>query len=92
VLYAALESARLAAYLLAPIVPKISTDIYRQLGLAVDFDLIGGNKLVESDINVSNLAANCEHHLGWGILKANDLLGEPRPIFAKLELPLVANN
>jgi methionyl-tRNA synthetase len=92
VLYAALESARLAAYLLAPIVPKISTDIYRQLGLAVDFDLIGGNKLVESDINVSNLAANCEHHLEWGILKANDLLGEPRPIFAKLELPLVANN
>jgi methionyl-tRNA synthetase len=91
-LYAALESARLAAYLLAPIVPKISTDIYRQLGLAVDFDLIGGNKLVGSDINVSNLAENYEHHLEWGILKANDLLGEPRPIFAKLELPLVTKD
>ena len=92
VLYTALESARLAAYLLAPIVPKISTDIYRQLGLEIDFDLIGGNQLVGSDVNVSNLAANCQHHLEWGILKANDLLGEPRPIFAKLELPLVASN
>jgi methionyl-tRNA synthetase len=92
VLYVALESARLAAYLLAPIVPKISTDIYRQLGLEIDFDLVGGNNLVRSDANVSNLSFNCEHHLGWGILKANDLLGEPRPIFAKLELPLVATD
>ena len=92
VLYAALESARLAAYLLAPIAPKISTDIYRQLGLEIDFDLIGGNQLVGSDPTVLNLAANCQHHLEWGILKANDLLGEPRPIFAKLELPLVVNN
>ncbi len=92
VLYAALESARLAAYLLAPIVPKISTDIYRQLGLAIDFDLVGGNNLVGSDVNVSNLSASCQHHLEWGILKANDLLGEPRPIFAKLELPLVVSD
>jgi methionyl-tRNA synthetase len=92
VLYAALESARLAAYLLAPIVPKISTDIYRQLGLDVDFDFVGGNTLNRLDANVSNLSISCEHHLEWGILKANDLLGEPRPIFAKLELPLAANN
>jgi methionyl-tRNA synthetase len=92
VLYAALESARLAAYLLAPIVPKISTDIYRQLGLAIDFDLVGGNHLVSSDKNVSDLSISCKDHLGWGILKANDPLGEPRPIFAKLELPLVASD
>jgi methionyl-tRNA synthetase len=92
VLYAALESARLAAYLLAPIVPKISTDIYRQLGLEFDFDLVGGNNVTTSDVNVSNLSINCEYHLGWGILKANDLLGEPSPIFTKLELPVVANN
>jgi methionyl-tRNA synthetase len=92
VLYAALESARLAAYLLAPIVPKISTDIYRQLGLAIDFDLVGGNHLVSSNKNVSDLSISCKDHLGWGILKANDPLGEPRPIFAKLELPLVASD
>ncbi len=92
VLYAALESARLAAYLLAPIVPKISTDIYRQLGLEIDFDLVGGSSLVRSNEDVSNLSINCENHLDWGILKANDLLGEPRPIFTKLELPVVANN
>ncbi|MBW4494145.1 MAG: methionine--tRNA ligase [Oscillatoria princeps RMCB-10] len=32
VLYSVLESVRLAAYLLSPIIPKISTEIYRQLG------------------------------------------------------------
>jgi methionyl-tRNA synthetase len=92
VLYAALESARLAAYLLAPIVPKISTDIYQQLGLTIDFDLAGGNNLSELSLNVSNLAANCDRHLEWGMLKANAPLGEPRPIFTKLELPLPVNN
>jgi methionyl-tRNA synthetase len=92
VLYAALESARLAAYLLAPIAPKISTDIYQQLGLTIDFDLAGGNDFSQFDLNVSNLALNSEHHLGWGLLKANDPLGEPRPIFTKLELLLATNN
>jgi methionyl-tRNA synthetase len=92
VLYAALESARLSAYLLAPILPKISTDIYRQLGLEVDFDLLSGTNIDRSDANVSNLSFDCKYHLGWGVLKANDLLGEPRPIFTKLELPLATNN
>jgi methionyl-tRNA synthetase len=32
VLYSVLESVRLAAYLLSPIIPNISTEIYRQLG------------------------------------------------------------
>ena len=92
VLYASLESARLAAYLLAPIVPKISTDIYRQLGLQIDFDLVGGNNLDRSNLAVLNFATNYQDHLGWGVLKANDLLGEPQPIFTKLELPPVASN
>jgi methionyl-tRNA synthetase len=91
VLYTALESARLAAYLLAPIVPKISTDIYRQLGLTIDLDLICSANLDQSNLDVSNQLSNCANHLDWGILQANDLLGEPRPIFAKLELPVVTN-
>jgi methionyl-tRNA synthetase len=87
VLYAALESARLSAYLLAPIVPKISTDIYRQLGLEIDFDIVCGNK-VSSHPDALELPVDWNRHLEWGLLKANHLLGEPHPIFAKLELSI----
>jgi methionyl-tRNA synthetase len=86
VLYSVLESARLAAYLLSPIVPKISTDIYRQLGLEIDFDLICGKNAV-ANVAQLNLPIDWKHHLEWGILNADTLLGEPNPIFAKLELP-----
>jgi methionyl-tRNA synthetase len=85
VLYAVLESARLSAYLLSPIIPKISTDIYRQLGLDIDFDLICGNSISRSNAGDRNLQIDWEHHQKWGVLKANHLLGEPHPIFAKLE-------
>jgi methionyl-tRNA synthetase len=86
VLYSVLESARLAAYLLSPIVPKISTDIYRQLGLEIDFDLICGSN---STANIArlNLPSDWEHHRDWGILRADTLLGEAQPIFTKLDLP-----
>ncbi len=85
VLYAVLESIRLSAYLLSPIVPKISTDIYRQLGLDIDFDLVCGNHANESlDLE---LPADWNHQMEWGILTANSPLGEPQPIFVKLELP-----
>jgi methionyl-tRNA synthetase len=86
VLYSVLESARLAAYLLSPIVPKISTDIYRQLGLEIDFDLICGKNATEN-VALLNLPPDWERHLEWGILTADTLLGEPKPIFSKLELP-----
>jgi methionyl-tRNA synthetase len=88
VLYAALESARLCAYLLSPIVPKIGSDIYRQLGLEIDFDLLCGRDR-GSDENAtirSGLPANWHLHQTWGILAADSKLGEPKPIFAKLEL------
>jgi methionyl-tRNA synthetase len=85
VLAAVLESARLCAYLLSPIVPKISTDIYQQLGLAVDFDIVCGNEHFPTADN-SELPADWEHHREWGILQADRLLGEPHPIFVKLEL------
>ena len=38
VLYAVLESVRLAAYLLSPVIPHICTEIYKQLGFAIDFN------------------------------------------------------
>jgi len=91
VLYAVLESARLSAYLLSPIVPKISTDIYHQLGLDLDFDIVTGNhisnKLDKPELSVDRASPveNWEHHLEWGVLTANHLLGEPHPIFTKLE-------
>ena len=75
VLYAVLESARLAAYLLSPIIPKISTDIYQQLGFDVDFD-----------DQIQTLAtAPYSSHATWGILSDLQKLAEPQPIFKRLE-------
>lgn len=85
VLYAVLESARLSAYLLSPIVPKISTDIYHQLGLELDFDAISSNNSSRSH-ETGSAQQDC---LGWGILVANHPLNEPHPIFTKLE-PIVS--
>jgi methionyl-tRNA synthetase len=85
VLYSVLESARLSAYLLSPIVPKIGTDIYHQLGLDIDFDLVCGSRAIS--VTELNLPTDWDRHMEWGILTPNRLLGEPHPIFAKLELP-----
>ena len=91
VLYAVLESARLSAYLLSPIVPKISTDIYHQLGFDLDFDIVTGNHISDNldkpelSVDRASPVENWEHHLEWGVLTANHLLGEPHPIFTKLE-------
>ena len=76
VLYAVLESVRLAAYLLSPIIPDISTEIYKQLGFAIDFN----NK------NQISIAAPFHIHASWGILSKNQQLGAPRPVFQRLEL------
>ncbi|MDJ0647672.1 MAG: methionine--tRNA ligase [Xenococcaceae cyanobacterium MO_188.B19] len=77
ILYAVLESVRLSAYLLSPIIPNLSNDIYQQLGFNLDFN----NK---SQINQSTIF---EQHSQWGKLPANKNLGKARPIFAKIELP-----
>ncbi|WP_373546807.1 methionine--tRNA ligase [Chamaesiphon sp.] len=92
VLYSVLESARLSAYLLSPIVPKISTDIYRQLGLDVNFDLICAINTATSDRGELELPLDWESHQEWGILTANCLLGEAQPIFTKLELNITTSN
>lgn len=75
VLYSILESVRLAAYWLSPIVPSLSTDIYRQLGFDVDFN------------QVSAIAPSLTGHDNWGALPALQPLGEPKPVFRQLELP-----
>jgi methionyl-tRNA synthetase len=78
VLYSVLESVRLCAYLLVPILPPIATEIYRQLGLDVDLDNISGS-------GTGGLDLSAHHH--WGILQANATLGQPQPIFPQIELP-----
>jgi methionyl-tRNA synthetase len=80
VLYTILESVRLAAYLLAPITPTISTLIYQQLGYLVDF-----HHSPLRDVSIDH-----QTHTRWGILEAGQSLGEAQPIFQKLELPATA--
>ncbi len=76
VLYAVLESVRLAAYLLSPVIPGISNQIYAQLGFAADFnDRAIGQQLPYAD------------HAGWGYLPPAQLLGDAAPVFQRLELP-----
>ena len=82
VTYSILESVRLAAYLLAPIVPNISTRIYEQLGYSINFN--------EAPlIDVSNVFST---HSTWGILKPMQILGDAQPVFQKLELPIVVES
>ncbi|MBD2182837.1 methionine--tRNA ligase [Planktothrix sp. FACHB-1355] len=76
VLYAVLESVRLAAYLLSPIIPNISNEIYRQLGFDTNFN----------DKTQINVSAPFNIHANWGTLPSSQTLGEPRPVFQKLEL------
>ncbi|MGF1538615.1 MAG: methionine--tRNA ligase [Elainellaceae cyanobacterium] len=73
VLYSVLETVRVAAYLLAPIIPNLSNQIYGQLGFDADFNQISVYKNV------------LEGHGQWGVLPANQSLGEAVPIFQKLD-------
>jgi methionyl-tRNA synthetase len=78
VLYAVLESVRLAAYLLSPIIPNLSSKMYHQLGFPVDFNRLSQVREV----------APFEEHSRWGQLTTNRELSQPEPIFQKLEPPL----
>ena len=82
VLYVVLESVRLSAYLLSPIIPNLSSDIYQQLGFSLDFN----NK------TLVNQAALFEAHIKWGKLQANEKFSKSRPIFSKLEPPAQSND
>lgn len=77
VLYTVLESVRLAAYLLSPVIPNISSDIYQQLGFGINF-----NDQIQTNTN-----APFVEHTTWGLLSNTQQLGEPRPIFKRVEVP-----
>ena len=77
ILYAVLESIRLAAYLLSPIIPDLSSNIYLQLGFFINFNAH----------NKTNQSAPFEEHAQWGFLPANQSLSKPQPVFSRLELP-----
>lgn len=81
VIYSILESVRLAAYLLSPITPAISSRIYQQLGYLVDF----------GDSPLHDVSINFQTHSSWGILAAGAPLGAPQPAFQKLELPATSD-
>lgn len=78
ILYAVLESVRLAAYWLSPIVPQLSSRIYGQLGFAVDFDRVNADPSLREQLG---------GHGHWGGLPAGQGLAEPQPVFQKLEMP-----
>ncbi|WP_338430453.1 methionine--tRNA ligase [Synechococcus elongatus] len=75
ILYAVLESVRLAAYWLSPLVPGISQEIYRQLGLVADFN----DPAIAQQLDPQS-------HGCWGFLPANQQFLDPSPVFRSLEL------
>lgn len=75
-LYAVLESVRLVAYVLSPVVPGLSTDIYRQLGFEIDFD----------EKEAIATAAPYPLHAQWGFLPTGQVLNKPKPVFPKIEI------
>lgn len=76
ILYSVLETVRLAAYLLAPIIPNLSNAVYQQLGFEIDFNR------QDEDAPVP-----FESHAQWGLLPGGQALAEPQPIFRRLDLP-----
>lgn len=76
ILYTVLECVRLAAYLLSPIVPHVSTAIYQQLSFSVDF----------SNADSIDVSFTFPNQTTWGILRAKQALQSPQPVFQKLEL------
>lgn len=76
VLYNVLETVRLAAYLLSPVIPNISSSIYQQLGFEVDFNQ-----------KESGAIAPFASHGHWGALPPGQILGDPQPVFLRLEPP-----
>jgi methionyl-tRNA synthetase len=85
VLYAVLESVRLATYLLSPVIPSISTAAYQQLGFEIDF-----NNQINAAIPfgiASLIAVPYQTHSQWGLLNCEQQLGVPQPIFRRIEPP-----
>ncbi|QCS48523.1 methionine--tRNA ligase [Picosynechococcus sp. PCC 11901] len=77
ILLTILESVRLAAYLLSPVIPNLSNQIYRQLGFPGDFNR------PEDLVNLAPFAS----HSRWGLPWSERTLTKAQPIFARLEVP-----
>jgi methionyl-tRNA synthetase len=75
ILYTVLEAVRLSAYLLSPITPNLSTAIYQQLGFDVSFN----------DPQRTARLPPFDQHALWGRLPPGQPLGEPKPVFQRLE-------
>lgn len=75
-IYSVLESTRLAAYLLSPIIPDISNAVYQQLGYTLDFNQPEAGAIAPFPL-----------HTVWGCLPPEQPLGEPQPIFQQLAVP-----
>jgi methionyl-tRNA synthetase len=65
---------RLAAYLLSPVIPQISTAIYQQLGFSVDLN----QKTIGQILSYKD-------HAAWGWLPPGQPLGQAQPVFQRLE-------
>lgn len=76
ILYCVLESVRLLAYVLAPIVPGLSEAIYQQLGYSISF-----NGSVIDPVLLGDRQAQ------WGVLCPGQALAHPQPVFQKLLPP-----
>ncbi|MDX2242862.1 MAG: methionine--tRNA ligase [Leptolyngbyaceae cyanobacterium bins.302] len=76
VIYTVLEAVRLAAYLLSPVIPAVSTAIYQQLGFSIDFS---------NPTQVSHSTPFLLHS-SWGALPIGQALAAPQPVFQRLEL------
>jgi methionyl-tRNA synthetase len=76
VLYAVLESVRLAGYLMAPIIPDMASALYAQLG----YDQSHFNQR-----NVGQIYPFAQHSQ-WGNLPAQQPLGKASPLFQRIEL------
>ena len=83
VIYSVLETVRLSAFLLSPIIPEISSNIYQQLGLSIGFT---DNLILRQQGNLFSSQSN------WGVLSPNQPLGKPSPVFQKLQPPAVVSS
>jgi methionyl-tRNA synthetase len=77
-LYAVLETARIVALLLAPLLPDLSGRMLQQLGQAEPLSGAGAPTGSEASPWLRQLA--------WGGLQAGAPLPEPSPVMARLEL------
>lgn len=87
ILYAVLESVRLVAYLLSPVVPDLSGRIYAQLGYELSFTKLARP---QPSLDQPNPAPQAPYglHSRWGYLAGGQPLADPCPVFPALELKL----